>query len=827
MIRPVNTHPGRTPMMAATAPINALESIQRRVLWLATLIVHHANHVRPNPDGTKVGGHQASSASSVSILTALYFCHLRAGDRVAIKPHAAPAYHAIMYLLGRLPRRYLTELRAYGGLQAYPSRTKDPDPVDFSTGSVGLGAVAPAFAALVHRYAETHFGSVTSRRFVALVGDAELDEGNIWEALLDEALQGLGNLLWIVDLNRQSLDRVVPGVRAARLKRMFAEAGWQVLEAKYGRRLEALFAQGTGGAALRQRIDAMSNEEYQALIRLPGAALRPRLVAGDRALARLLAAIDDDDLPATLANLGGHDLGLLLERLAQAGAETQRPTVLFAYTIKGWGLPFAGDPLNHAMLLTPDQIAALRPALGVAPGAEWDAFDPASTEGRLCAEAAVRLFGPPDGQAAGQADGQSAESQPPISHVRSPASPQIPDSLPAISQPVTSTQDAFGRVLVRLADVPGLRERIVTASPDVSVSTNLAGWINKTGVFDRQAQPDFFETETQRILRWRRGPDGQHIELGISEMNLFMLLAMFGLSAELCGQWLIPIGTVYDPFVLRGLDALIYGLYSGAKFIVAGTPSGVTLAPEGGAHQSTVTPSLAAELPRLAAYEPCFAREVEWIMLDAVRACCDHGGGHATYLRLSTRPVEQRLMDGALARLGEAELRRQVLAGGYRLIDRRDSDPEAWMPVVNLAASGAILPEVAEAAVLLRREGVAVNLLNLTSSRRLFEQWSGRDGATPTAQRSSSAARRPPPAPLPEWLILPDERRAPIVAVLDGASHTLAWLGSVYGAPVRSLGVDDFGQSGTRGDLYRHFGIDRDSIAEAAFQMLDTMAAGG
>ncbi len=262
-------------MMAATAPINALESIQRRVLWLATLIVHHANHVRPNPDGTKVGGHQASSASSVSILTALYFCHLRAGDRVAIKPHAAPVYHAIMYLLGRLPRRYLTELRAYGGLQAYPSRTKDPDPVDFSTGSVGLGAVAPAFAALVHRYAEAHFGSVTSRRFVALVGDAELDEGNIWEALLDEALQGLGNLLWIVDLNRQSLDRVVPGVRAARLKRMFAEAGWQVLEAKYGRRLEALFAQGTGGAALRQRIDAMSNEEYQALIRLPGAALRP------------------------------------------------------------------------------------------------------------------------------------------------------------------------------------------------------------------------------------------------------------------------------------------------------------------------------------------------------------------------------------------------------------------------------------------------------------------------------------------------------------------------------------------------------------------------
>ena len=254
-----------------------LESIERRLLWLSTQIVHHANNVRPNAEKSKVGGHQASSASVVTILTALYFSFLRAGDRVSIKPHASPVFHAAQYLLGRLDRSYLTTLREFGGLQAYPWRTKDPDPVDFSTGSVGLGAVAPVFAALAAKYARTHFGDVTSDRFIALIGDAELDEGNVWETVAEEAIQGLGNVIWIIDLNRQSLDRVIPGVRAAQLKALFAGAGWRVFEAKYGSRLEAAM-RGPGGDALRRRIDEMSNEEYQALIRLrDGAELRRRL----------------------------------------------------------------------------------------------------------------------------------------------------------------------------------------------------------------------------------------------------------------------------------------------------------------------------------------------------------------------------------------------------------------------------------------------------------------------------------------------------------------------------------------------------------------------
>lgn len=766
------------------ALISAIEEVQQRVLWLSTLMIHHANHVRPNLDGVKVGGHQASSASMVTILTTLYLCYLRPGDRVSIKPHASPAYHALQYLLGRLDARYLTQLRAFGGLQAYPSRTKDPDSPDFSTGSVGLGAVAPAFAALSAHYIEAHFGKPATQRFIALVGDAELDEGNVWEAVIDPALDQLDNLLWIVDLNRQSLDRVVPGIRAAHLKRLFAESGWRVLEAKYGRRLQSLFAQ-PGGEALRARIDEMSNEEYQALIRLNGRDLRPRLINNDERLARLLAQVPDDELPATLANLGGHDVSELLATLAAADAEPRRPTIIFAYTIKGWGLPIAGNPLNHSMLLSPEQIEALREQFAILPGHEWDRLPEDSPGGKLCAEAARRLYG---------------VATPPVSP---PAIP-LPDEITVPTSGTVSTQDTFGRFMVRLADIAGLRERIVTASPDVSVSTNLAGWINKTGVFARREEPDF-ETEAYRMLRWRRWPGGQHIELGISEMNLFMLLGMFGIAGDLIGEPLIPIGTVYDPFVCRGLDAFIYGLYSGARFIVIGTPSGITLSPEGGAHQSSVTASLGMELPQLASFEPCFALETAWLLHEALRLCLDPHG-LASYLRLSTRPIDQSLLQPALDRFGTAELRRQVLRGGYRLIDRTDYRDQARSPLVHIVTSGVLVPEAVSAANYLRREGVAVNVINLTSARRVYEHWRHGDDLS--------------------WLFLPDERKAPIVTVHDAASHALAWLGSVFGVPLRAHGVDRFGQSGSRDDLYRAFHLDPMSIVESAFELVDEVYGG-
>src|SRR5581483_9538035 len=222
---------------------------------------------------------------------------------------------------------------------------------------------------------------------------AELDEGNVWEAVAEEAL----NVLLIVDLNRQSLDRVIPGIRAAQTKALFHAAGWHVLAAKYGRDLQAVFAR-PGGAALRRRIDEMSNDEYQSLLRRPGADVRLRLARPqgldgpeDGEIAAALLETPDEALPSLLGNLGGHDLNELLRVFALAGCVHDAPVVIFAYTIKGWGLPFAGDALNHSMMLNAEQSMALQGQLGIAEGAEWDAFPAGSPEQQCCRAAAARL----------------------------------------------------------------------------------------------------------------------------------------------------------------------------------------------------------------------------------------------------------------------------------------------------------------------------------------------------------------------------------------------------------------------------------------------------
>ncbi|MBU6317790.1 MAG: pyruvate dehydrogenase, partial [Acidobacteria bacterium] len=318
--------------------LTTLEAVQRRILWLAVRMIDSANHDRPAGE-VKVGGHQASSASMVGIMTSLWFGHLTGDDKVAVKPHASPVYHAIKYLTGELDRSYLTRLREFGGLQAYPSRTKDPDVADFSTGSVGLGVVAPLFAAAARRYVEAHFGPRTERpaRFIALAGDAELDEGNVWEAISDPALQGLGNVMWVVDTNRQSLDRVIPDQKIKKLMEFFDGAGWHVVEAKYGATLQEAFAR-PGGEALRRHIDTMSNEEYQSLFAHRGGELRQRFLAGaDSSVKRFLDDYDDSRIAPLVHNLGGHDLGVLIDAYRQCDAVTDRPSVVFAYTIKGWG----------------------------------------------------------------------------------------------------------------------------------------------------------------------------------------------------------------------------------------------------------------------------------------------------------------------------------------------------------------------------------------------------------------------------------------------------------------------------------------------------------
>jgi len=730
-----------------------------------------------------------------------------------VKPHASPVYHAIQYLLGHLNRDYLPSLRAFGGLQAYPSRTKDPDGPDFSTGSVGLGAAAPLFAAVARRYVDAHFGPRPRSRFISLIGDAELDEGNIWEAVADSATDGLGNVMWIVDLNRQSLDRVVPGVRIAQWEQQFTAAGWHVVEAKYGAALQQAFAR-PGGAPLRDWIDALPNEHYQSLFGLAPADVRERFLDGAPEDVRgFCASLADDELAALVTDLAGHDLRSLLAAFAACDAEKDRPSVVFAYTVKGWGLPIAGNPRNHSALLTTTQMDEMRAQAGLTGDTEWDRFDPMTPAGQWVAARREHLARPPRRSALHHGARQGA------------AAVTVPDSTGLRTGRPLSTQEAFGRILVDLSRDEAVAPYLVTAAPDVATSTNLAGFINRTKVFSPDARRSWSE---DAVLKWAEGPDGHHIELGISEMNLFLLLGQLGLAWDLSDQPLLPVGTVYDPFVLRGLDAFIYSVYSGARFIVAGTPSGVTLAPEGGAHQSTITPSVGLELPGVTFIEPAYATALDWLLCGALQGIATANAAAlgptrdgtpvmedgSYYFRLTTRGLDQQPFQAARDRLGDAVLRRQVLAGAYRLVDA--GQPQDGTPMVHLAASGAVLPEVLAAAAELADEGIAANVVDITSADRLYRAWQRtlRQGvrtatvpSIPGALRSAFGGRA-------------FGGRAPIVTVHDAASHTLSWIGSALGVPAVSLGVDSFGQSGSVSDLYRAHDLDPGSIVNAALAAL-------
>ncbi|TXN73581.1 transketolase [Methylobacterium sp. WL6] len=764
-----------------------LTELERKALWLSTWMIHNANHLRPNPDGMKVGGHQASSASLATILTALYFAVLRPEDRVAVKPHASPIFHAIQYLAGNQTRAKLETFRGFGGAQSYPSRTKDTDDVDFSTGSVGLGVAQTLFGSLVRDYVRAHGWGLDRPecRMVALVGDAEMDEGNIFEALMEGWKHGLRRTWWIIDYNRQSLDAVIREGLYTRFEEIFRSFGWDVIVLKYGSLMDAAFRE-PGGARLRAWIDTAPNQLYAALTFQGGAAWRRRLEADLADDADALALIDrrsDAALAALMGNLGGHDLTNLIR--AFEAADNDRPTVFIAYTVKGFGLPLAGHKDNHSGLLTPAQTALLRESMGVREGREWEPF-----EGLALPDAELRRF---IDAAPFFAEGPRLRTAPRL---------PVPAGFPCPRQPTQSTQAGFGLILNELArsDAP-IAARIVTTSPDVTVSTNLGGWVNRRGLFAREELRDLFKAERiPSTFTWDFSAKGQHIELGIAEMNLFLLLSGLGLSHKLFGERLIPIGTLYDPFISRGLDALNYACYQDARFILAATPSGVTLAPEGGAHQSIGTPLIGMAQDGLSSFEPAFVDELSVLMahaLDHVQLEGPEGG--SVYFRLSTRSIAQpqRTMTPALSDA--------IVAGGYWL---REPGPNAEIVV---AYTGAVAPEAIEAVGLMAEDRRDIGLLAVTSADRLHAGWTAAQRAREGGDRTARSHVEALLAGLPP--------HCGLVTVIDGHPATLGWLGAVQGHRTRALGVERFGQTGTVADLYRHYGLDARGIAKAALAL--------
>jgi pyruvate dehydrogenase E1 component len=763
-----------------------LKTLEERVLWLASWTIHNANHLRESRDGLKVGGHQASCASITSLMTALYFRALRPQDRVAVKPHASPVFHAIQHLFGRQTTSQLQQFRALGGAQSYPSRTKDKDDVDFSTGSVGLGVAVTAFASLVQDFlaAKPHLQpALPQGRMIALLGDAELDEGNIYEALIEAYKYDLRNTWWIVDYNRQSLDATTSERMWDRFDDIFETAGWTVLTLKYGKAQRDFFAR-PGGAPLEQWIASCPNDLYAALTYQGGAAWRERLMADlPRETAALIAALDDRQLSDLMTQLGGHCLETILEAYARA-AEDDRPKLFIAYTVKGWRLPFQGHKDNHAGLMTPAQIEAVRQELGVPQGSEWEPLAGLGANARAACEALVA----------------AAPFAAPVQRRFQAAPVAIPSRFAVPAGAQQSTQAAFGKILAEIAkEKSDFADRIVTTSPDVTVSTNLGGFVNRRGLFKREATTDVFkDRKIASPQTWAASGAGQHVELGIAENNLFLNLAAFGLAGDHFGQRLFPVGTLYDPFIARGLDALNYAIYQDARFILVSTPSGITLGPEGGAHQSVNTPLIGMGQPGLTHYEPAFADELALLLRHAFQQCQEPDGA-STYFRLSTRQLDQPVRaDGAW----EAG----ALAGGYWLVPPA---PGAGLAVVY---SGAVAPEALAAFEALREDEPGAGLLAVTSPDLLHRGWSAA-----TRARWTGGARS---ASHVEQLLSPLAPGAGLVSVLDGSPSALSWLGSVRGMRQRALGVETFGQTGDLPDLYRTYRLDADAIVEAAADLV-------
>ncbi|HET9428259.1 MAG TPA: transketolase [Allosphingosinicella sp.] len=762
------------------ADLDALRLIDDRLRWLSSWTIHHANHLRESKDGLKVGGHQASCASMTAIMAALYFHALGPNDRVAVKPHAGPVLHAIHYLLGSQTREQLEAFRGFGGAQSYPSRTKDRIPVDFSTGSVGLGVAVTAFASLVQDYLVAHgmMPAEEAGRMVALMGDAELDEGNIYECLIEAYKHDIRNCWWIVDYNRQSLDATSADRMFRRFDEIFASCGWRIVTLRYGKSLEAAF-QEPGGSALKAWLDEVNNADYSVLTYLGGAAWRERLLKDAPAVKPILDSRDDEALHELMTNLGGHDMQSLVE--AFDAAKDDVPTLFIAFTIKGHGLPFAGHKDNHAGLMNPGQIAALRDRMGISEGEEWD---PWAGLGGNAATAAQTLV-------AGSRIARARRD-------RAWAAADVPRILPPTGEE-QSTQAAFGKILLDISRAGGrLADRIVTTSPDVTVSTNLGAWVNQRGLFRRQELADVFAAaKIPSAQKWAGNQAGQHVELGIAENNLFLMLAAFGLAGDLFGQRLFPIGTVYDPFIARGLDALNYACYQEARFLLVATPSGVTLGPEGGAHQSINPPLIALGQPGLRHYEPAFVDELALFMEEAFRLI-QSPDGESVYLRLTTRTIRQ------IERSDEA-WKGDALAGGYWLREPGEGAQAA------LVYSGAIAPEALAAWDALRDDVPGLGLLAITSPDFLHRGWSARrrarwsDGEAAPSHVENLLSRLPAGAGL--------------VTLLDGAPASLSWLGGVQGHKVSPLGVDRFGQTGNLNDLYRAYRLDPDAIVEAAAEL--------
>ncbi|HEX6811290.1 MAG TPA: pyruvate dehydrogenase [Planctomycetota bacterium] len=904
-------------MKSAISPGPLLERITRRAFAHMIAMIHLANE-RPDADKTdpKVGGHPAACASSLDFLAALHLCVRQPGDFVCCKPHASPDDHALHHALGvfrHADGRWFDEAESeavMARLRSFPHdkapvfqsyhAEADPDSWRFlPSGSVGIPPVAAVYLALAFRYARQHGWDVDEPHFWCMMGDSEFREGSLLEVLPEVAERELGNVTWIIDYNRQNLDgtripnnRGLKGTDADRIEGTAVANGWEVIQLRHGSFREQVFHE-QGGQALRHVFEhGLTDYHFQALLwKRDAQQMREAVLRCDKGCEKLLRALSDEDVIRLFYDLGGHDLAAITRAFEQSKQDKHRPTLIIAHTVKGRGLECVAANGNHSAMPDENEVKRILAEQGLSLERPFARFSPDSEEGRFLAHRGQELRSGIEALELHREQHRQSVLDQIAHHGGMPESLDINLKLAT----TTHTQWMWGQLAAKLVRIgvydelakagkeakagkpPSAEEMkwhpladlMMTMAPDVGTSTNINPAMDEK-IFGPKHEENW---ESKMILHERLRPElsptdeawTRHIRFEIAEANCMSAVGSFGKLDHFAGIPFLPLMTVYDFFIKRALDQLYYNLYWNSSFVLVGTPSGITLSPEGAQHswKSDI------QIPNLITWEPAFAIEMEWILCDAIRRhfARDNKGRSGVLIRAVTRGLQQGLLlewqrrqvlwkrdlpagamlgltaeDGGLR---EAEvphapdteilaaLREHTLAGGYRLVDWRGyRGYEPGENVVELFVMGALVPEAVHAAELLLDRGVHANVTVVTSPDLLCGELAKKDGYRHLVQTLGMNGRlhlrpagRAAPAKGARALDRGDAidlagRRVPVVSVHDGEIGLLDNLGSVLGVPQVARAVVKFSKSGTPAHIYRYHGLHAEGIAEACGQAL-------
>lgn len=889
--------------------LKTLNSIARRAHYFAVQMIHIANHRSDKEKGDpKVGGHPAASASALHILGSLHLVVKSSFDHIAVKPHASPADHSYNFLLNLFLEKDLSRMevskaeQSMHGLRAF---SKDGEPVFQSyhsaydsdhhnflpSGTVGIPPVNAGYLALAYRYAREHGYEVPEgAHFWSLIGDSEFREGSLYEAMPDFAERELNNVTWIVDYNRQSLDgqritnkSVMNGTDDQRLERTALANGWNVIQVRHGTFRLELFKRKGGQDFQTFLENELEDFELQALLLSQDMkAVRGQLQDSHPHLKAFLSSINDEELKRGLHDMGGHDFTQLITALETSKQSKKKPTLVIAHTIKGWGLKHAAFSANHSSLPHETEVQDLRKFQGLNGGALFTRFTDNTPEGTYLKKRGDELYE----QILEQhklKDRNRAKFQKQI-HEHGELPPTFQINTKMASYP--HTQWMLGQItakLTRIANTPldekqlaqnqkaltdaekpfkTPSELLISMAPDVGTSTNLNPAMD--GKIFGSVETEDYEAELQ--VKDEKSPDlipGQEksdrfLRFDIAECNVMSCVGSFGRMRDVLGIPLVPLMTVYDFFIKRALDQYFYNLYWKSSFILVGTPSGVTLSPEGAQHgwKSDI------QIPNQITWEPFFCQELDWILADSLirHYSGDNEGRNGVLIRGTTRGVDQNIMmkylkkqrrfkenlpqdallcladkplEGAtdesqVSAVPETQiletLRPEVLKGGYYLIDYRGyAGYEAGDNVVNLFAMGALGTEAVQASEELLARGIYANVIIVTSSDLLVGIQAAENDYSylkndlgingdlhirPTSEMSAG-----------EFVTVAG-RRIPAVSVHDGEAGLLDNIGSILGVRQECLAVRKHSKCGRPSEVYAYHHIDAASVVEAAGKVL-------